>query len=226
LPNSLTLVVGFDQREAISYHTFCQSVLEKSSIPVRFIPLAENTLQFYRENHKNISNRFVFSRFLTPYLLDFQGMAVFADGDMVCQTDIAELAALFDPAKAVQVVQHNYQTKSAKKYLNNTNINYPRKNWSSLVIFNCAHASNRILTPSYIEEKDGAHLHRFGWLPDEEIGALPVEWNWLATEYDDNPAAKIVHYTLGTPCFKDYRDAAMSEAWWEANGRANEGLDL
>lgn len=226
MPNSLTLVVGFDQREAVSYHTFCQSVLEKSSIPVRFIPLAENTLQFYRENHRNISNRFVFSRFLTPYLSDFHGMAVFADGDMVCQTDIAELAALFDPAKAVQLVQHNYQTKSARKYLNNANINYPRKNWSSLVIFNCAHASNRVLTPAYIEEKDGAHLHRFGWLRDEEIGALPVEWNWLATEYDDNPAAKIVHYTLSTPCFKDYRDAAMSAAWWEANGRANEGLDL
>jgi len=225
LSNCLTLVVGFDQREAISYHTFCQSVLEKSSIPVRFIPLAENTLRFYREKHRDISNRFVFSRFLTPYLLDFQGMAVFADGDMVCQADIAELADMFDTSKAVQLVQHNYQTKSSKKYLNNININYPRKNWSSLVIFNCAHPSNRILTPAYIEERDGAHLHRFGWLLDEEIGALPAEWNWLATEYDDNPAAKIVHYTLGTPCFKDYRDADMAESWWEANTRANQGLN-
>ena len=223
--DSITLVVGFDQREAISYHTFCQSVLEKSSLPVRFIPLAENTLAFYRESHKNISNRFIFSRFLTPYLLGFHGMAVYADGDMVCQADIAELLDLFDPSKAVQLVQHNYETKSSKKYLNNTNINYPRKNWSSLVIFNCGHPSNRILTPAYIEERDGAHLHRFGWLKDEEIGALPAEWNWLATEYDDNPAAKIVHYTLGTPCFKDYRQAEMSEAWWKANARANEGLD-
>jgi len=223
--NSLTLVVGFDQREAISYHTFCQSVLEKASIPVRFIPLAENTLNFYRERHHNISNRFVFSRFLTPYLLDYQGMAVFADGDMVCQADIAELADLFDPSKAVQVVQHDYQTKASKKYLNNINVNYPRKNWSSLVIFNCGHASNRVLTPAYIEEKDGAHLHRFGWLRDDEIGALPPEWNWLATEYDDNPAAKIVHYTLGTPCFRDYRHAPMSALWWDANARANEGLE-
>jgi len=226
LPNSLTLVVGFDQREAISYHTFCQSVLEKSSIPVRFIPLAENTLQFYRENHKNISNRFVFSRFLTPYLLDFQGMAVFADGDMVCQTDIAELAALFDPAKAVQVVQHNYQTKSARKYLNNTNINYPRKNWSSLVIFNCSHASNRILTPSYIEEKDGAHLHRFGWLPDEEIGALPVEWNTMTTLQPKSYITPLARRASRITAIPQYRNAAMSDVWWEANGRANEGLDV
>jgi lipopolysaccharide biosynthesis glycosyltransferase len=199
--------------------------LEKSSIPVRFIPLAENTLRFYQEKHQNISNRFVFSRFLTPYLLEFQGMAIFADGDMVCQTDIAELVDLFDASKAVQLVQHNYQTKSSKKYLNNINVNYPRKNWSSLVVFNCAHPSNRILTPAYIEERDGTHLHRFGWLLDEEIGALPLEWNWLATEYDDNPSAKIVHYTLGTPCFKDYRNAEMSEAWREVNARANQGLD-
>jgi hypothetical protein len=52
-----------------------------------------------------------------------------------------------------------------------------------------------------------------------------LEWNWLATEYDDNPGAKIVHYTLGTPCFKDYRHAGMSDAWLAANSRANEGLD-
>ena len=181
MSSSLTVVVGFDQREAISYHTFCQSVLEKSSVPLRFIPLAENTLHFYRECHPDISNRFVFSRFLTPYHVDFQGLVIFADGDMVCQTDIAELAALCDPSKAVQVVQHDYQTKASRKYLNNVNINYPRKNWSSLIIFNCAHSANRVLTPAYVKEKDGAHLHRFGWLRDVEIGPLPLEWNWLAT---------------------------------------------
>ena len=223
--NILTLVVGFDQREAISYHTFCQSVLEKASIPVRFIPLAENTLRFYQERHENISNRFIFSRFLTPYLVDYRGMAVFADGDMVCQTDISELAAMFDSGKAVQLVQHDYQTKAAIKYLNKSNVNYPRKNWSSMVVFNCEHPSNRVLTPAYIEENDGAHLHRFAWLKDDEIGALTLEWYWLATEYDENPSAKIVHYTLGTPCFRDYKNAPMADQWWLANQRANEGLD-
>jgi lipopolysaccharide biosynthesis glycosyltransferase len=222
---TINVFVGFDQLEAIAYHVFCQSVLEKASIPVRFIPLAENTLRFYQERHENISNRFIFSRFLTPYLVDYQGTAVFADGDMVCQTDIAELVSMFDSGKAVQLVQHDYQTKAAKKYLNNINVNYPRKNWSSMVIFNCEHPSNRILTPSYIEENDGAHLHRFAWLKDEEIGALPLEWNWLATEYDENPDAKIVHYTLGTPCFRDYKNAPMADQWWLANQRANEGLD-
>ncbi|NBW56109.1 MAG: glycosyltransferase [Betaproteobacteria bacterium] len=224
LPNSLTLVVGFDQREAISYHTFCQSVLEKSSIPVRFIPLAENTLQFYRENHKNISNRFVFSRFLTPYLLDFQGMAVFADGDMVCQTDIKNLWDLRDTSKAVQVVQHDYQTKAHTKYLGNKNENYPRKNWSSLILWNCAHPSHRVLTPTFIQSQTGAYLHRFSWLSDSDIGLLPMSWNWLAIEYPDNPSADLVHYTLGTPCFKEYADSPMSPLWHQARSHSQEGM--
>ena len=136
---TIKLVIGFDQREAVAYHNFCQSVLEKASIPVQFIPLSANSLYFYKETHKDGSNRFIYSRFLTPYLCNFDGFAVFADGDMICNADIAELQKLFDPAKAVQVVKHDYQTKRAVKYLNNKNENYPRKNWSSLIIFNCSH---------------------------------------------------------------------------------------
>ena len=166
----INIVVGFDQREAVAYHVFCQSVLSKASRPVRFIPLAHNALKFYTETHTDGSNKFIYSRFLTPYLQNFEGPALFADGDMVCRTDIAELMALFDPTKAVQVVQHDYQTKANIKYLGNRNQNYPRKNWSSLILWNCAHPRNKVLTPEFIEENSGADLHRFGWLPDSLIG--------------------------------------------------------
>jgi hypothetical protein len=98
-------VVGFDQREAISYHTFCQSVLEKASIPVRFMPLAENTLGFYKERHANISNRFVFSRFLTPYLADYQGMAVFADGELRI-TSVDEFPVTVNPSRHMLFTRH------------------------------------------------------------------------------------------------------------------------
>ena len=134
--DTINLVVGFDQREAVAYHTFCQSVLETASLPVRFLPLAENTLVDYKETHTDGSNRFIYSRFLTPYLMGFQGWAIFADGDMVCQTDIKALWDLRDPSKALQVVQHDYQTKAHTKYLGNKNENYPRKNWSSLILWN------------------------------------------------------------------------------------------
>jgi lipopolysaccharide biosynthesis glycosyltransferase len=220
----IIIVVGFDQREAIAYHTFCQSVLEKASLPVQFTPLAENTLAGYKETHTDGSNRFIYSRFLTPYLCNFQGWAIFADGDMICQSDIKELWDLRDESKAVQVVQHDYQTKAHIKYLGNKNENYPRKNWSSVILWNCAHPAHRVLTPEFIQKQTGAFLHRFSWLSGEQIGALPQVWNWLAIEYEDNPQAKLIHYTLGTPCLKDYADTAMSEIWNETYRRAIDGM--
>ncbi len=111
------LIVGFDEKESIAYHVFCQSVLEKSSMPVTFLPLANNTLNCYIEKHTDGSNKFIYSRFLTPYLLDFKGWAIFADGDMVCNADIVKLWNLRDNTKAVMVVKHDYQTKQRQKYL-------------------------------------------------------------------------------------------------------------
>lgn len=222
--NKVTIVVGFDQREAIAYHTFCQSVLEKASIPVQFIPLAENTLNGYKETHTDGSNRFIYSRFLTPYLCGFDGWAIFADGDMICQADIKELWDLRDQSKAVQVVQHDYQTKAHKKYLGNKNENYPRKNWSSVILWNCAHPAHRVLTPEFIQKQTGAYLHRFSWLTDAQIGSLPKSWNWLAIEYEDNPQANLIHYTLGTPCFKEYSETSMANVWHEARCRVNDGM--
>lgn len=225
MSNKLTLVVGFDQREAVAYHVFCQSVIDKSTMPVQFLPLAENMLRDYKEVHTDGSNKFIYSRFLTPYLMDFSGWAIFADGDMVCEADLAELWALRDPSKAVQVVQHNYKTKTNKKYLGNKNEDYPRKNWSSLILWNCSHPANKVLTPELIQNQPGSYLHRFSWLTDDLIGELPSEWNWLAIEYPENPGAKLIHYTLGTPCFKDYANESMSEKWQATYTKANEGFD-
>lgn len=221
----IDIVVGFDQREAVAYHVFCQSVLEKSTAPVRFLPLARQSLPGYEERHRDGSNPFTYTRFLTPYLMAFRGWAVFADGDMVCRSDIAELWTLRDASKAVQVVKHDYRTKARRKYLGNRNEDYPRKNWSSLVLWNCGHPANRRLTPDFIGDQDGAFLHQFRWLEDEAIGEIPPAWNWLAVEYTPNDSASLLHYTLGTPCFSDYRATEMAEHWHEAFARATEGLE-
>lgn len=219
------LVVGYEPREAIAYHVFCQSILEKSSCPVSFLPLAEQSIPDYIESHKDGSNRFTYTRFLTPYLMNFQGWAIFADGDMVCREDISHLWSLRDPSRAVQVVKHDYVTKSTQKYLGNKNENYPRKNWSSVILWNCGHPANRCLTPQFISSRDGAFLHRFRWLGDELIGELPKEWNWLAIEYDSHPQASLIHYTLGTPCFAAYRHSDLSDHWQAALRRALNGLE-
>lgn len=222
----IRIIVGFDQKEAVAYHTFVQSVLEKASVPVSFTPLAASTLKGFVNHHRDGSNSFIYSRFLTPWIMKFESWAIFADGDMICNDDILKLWQLQDSNKAVLVVQHNYQTKCKVKYLGNKNENYPRKNWSSVILWNCKHPKNRILTPEFIANKSGSYLHRFQWLSDDEIGILPIEWNWLTTEYPDNSDAKLLHYTLGTPCFKDYRNAPMSNVWHEIHARMNEGVGI
>jgi lipopolysaccharide biosynthesis glycosyltransferase len=221
----IRIFIGFDDRETVAYHTFVQSLIDTSSAPLAITPLSLGNLSGYHERHGDGSNQFIYSRFLVPELTGYDGWALFADGDMVCRHDIAALWALRDERFAVQVVQHEYTTKQTTKYLGNVNQDYPRKNWSSLILWNCAHPANRVLTAAKVAANSGAFLHRFQWLRDQEVGALPAEWNWLAIEYDDNPNAKLIHYTLGTPCFRDYAQTSMSRHWHEAHARSLAGVE-
>lgn len=220
----ITLVVGFDQKEAVVYHTFCQSVLEKTSQPVAFVPLAENALACVKPSQSDGSNKFTYSRFLTPHLMGFEGWAIYADGDMICQEDIANLWALRDESKAVMVVKHDYKTITTTKYLDSVNADYPRKNWSSVVLWNCGHPKNKVLTPEFVGQATGAELHRFTWLDDEDIGELDKSWNWLVQEYPNNRKAKILHYTLGSPCFKDYENVDTADIWDQCFYRLTTGM--
>jgi lipopolysaccharide biosynthesis glycosyltransferase len=221
----IRLMVGFDQREAVAFHTFVQSVLDVTSVPVSVTPLVLSSLPGYREIHTDGSNTFIYSRFLTPFLSGFNGWAIFADGDMICRRDLNDLWALRDERYAVQVIKHDYQTKASQKYLGNKNENYPKKNWSSVILWNCSHPKNEVLTPEFVMSKDGKFLHRFSWLEEKDIGELPRDWNWLTTEYPDNYHANLLHYTLGTPCFKEYKQSEMSDVWWATFNRVQQGID-
>jgi len=172
-----------------------------------------NNFQDYNETHTDGSNQFIYSRFLVPHLMGYSGHAIFMDGDMIVRGDIAELWALRSPDKDVQVVKHDYKTRMPVKYLGAKNEDYPRKNWSSVMIFNCQNYPTRKLTPEYIEKSTGAHLHRFQWTSDDRVGALPAEWNWLPDEYGANSDAKLLHYTLGTPCFHEFATTTMADEW-------------
>ena len=223
--NLLNIFVGFDQKEAIAYHTFVQSIIENSSIPISITPLAENNLDEYSEEHTDGTNKFTYSRFLVPYLMDFKGWAIFADGDMVCLSDIKILKSFFDPKIALSVVKHDYKTKYKTKYFGQKNEDYPRKNWSSVIIWNCEHPKNKILTPSFISKKEGSFLHRFKWLEDKEIGNLPKTWNWLAMEYEVRNKLDLIHYTLGTPCFKEYSNTDLSKYWKKSFNNLLNGME-
>lgn len=214
----IRLFVGHDPREAVAFNVFAHSVITRSSEPVAIIPLALNTLQgLYKEEHTDGSNAFIYSRFLVPYLCDFDGWAIFADGDMLCQDDISMLWDQRDPDRAVQVVQHSYKTAETTKYLGAPNEDYPRKNWSSVILWNCGHPANKVLTPEFVAQQTGSFLHRFQWLDDVEIKHLSMLWNWLAIEYPYLKAIKpsIVHYTLGTPCFEGYHNRDYADEWYK-----------
>lgn len=205
----IKVFAGYDPREAIGFSVFVRSLLEYASVPVEIIPLSGP--------QRDGTNAFIYQRFLTPSLCGFKGTAIFLDAsDMLMRADIAELAALADPFKAVQVVKHDYKTKHPRKYVGTAleadNRSYARKNWSSAIIWNCGHYANRFLTPENVAEATGADLHRFAHLPDGLIGELPAEWNHLVGEQKcDNP--KIVHFTLGIPAMAHYQDCDFAREW-------------
>jgi hypothetical protein len=209
----IPIFIGYDPREAVAYHVCANSLIRHTSVPLALTPLALNTLAGYTETHRDGSNDFIYSRFLVPHLMGYHGWAIFMDGDMLLRADIAALWALRDESKAVLCVQHDYRTKRPVKYLGAGNADYPRKNWSSVVLWNCGHPANRVVTPAFVMAATGAQLHRFTWLDDALIGSLPREWNWLPDEFGPNPEAKLLHWTLGTPCFHEFAGAPMAWEW-------------
>ena len=212
----ISLYVGYDPREALAYHVFCQSVLKRTTVPVTFTPLHEPMLRF--DGQQDGSNAFIYSRYLIPSLMDYQGWALFCDGDMVAERDLLDLWALRDERYAVQVVKHDYKPATKTKYVGSPlecpNFAYARKNWSSVMLWNCAHPSNQALTWSVVANAGGKYLHRFEWLQDEEIGELPDHWNRLIGE--EVGGGSLLHYTLGVPGFGHYARCEYSEPWHAA----------
>jgi len=209
----IPVFVGYDPREAIAYHVCCNSIIRNASAPVAIVPVALNLFSDYQETHTDGSNHFIYTRFLVPWLMGWKGRAIFIDGDMIVRGDIIELYNSLGLDKDVAVVKHDYQTKQTEKYMGAKNENYPRKNWSSVIVWNCANFPNRKLTPEFVMANTGTFLHRFTWLEDARIQELPPEWNWLPDEYGPNPNAKLLHYTLGTPCFHEYANTPQNDEW-------------
>jgi lipopolysaccharide biosynthesis glycosyltransferase len=213
MKNIIPIFVGYDPREAIAYHACVNSIIRNASKPVAIVPVALGLFKDYKETHTDGSNHFIYTRFLVPHLMQYEGWAVFIDGDMIVRGDIAELWELRDAYKDVMVVKHDYKTCMTEKYLGAKNEDYPRKNWSSVILWNCNSHPNRRLTSEFVQKATGAELHRFSWLDDKRIGELPPEWNWLPDEYGPNPDAKLLHYTLGTPCFHEFADTPQGNEW-------------
>jgi lipopolysaccharide biosynthesis glycosyltransferase len=214
----MKVFVGYDTREDMAYQVCKHSIIARNKdFDVR--PLKQQELRdagwYWRDEDKLASTEFTFTRFLVPELANFKGWAVFMDCDMILTTDIAELFAQADDKYAVMCVQHDYTPKEGMKMDGQKQTVYPRKNWSSVMLFNCGHPSNARLTQDMVNEKEinGAYLHRFSWLKDSEVGELDHTWNYLVGVYDDIEKPKLIHYTEGGPWFENYRDCEFHAEW-------------
>ena len=212
----LNIHIGYDPRESVALYTLAHSIVRRSSVPVAISPLVRGHLKdlYRRSRGPTESTEFSMTRFLVPALSGYRGWSVFMDCDMLCRTDIAALAAETErqPDKAVLVCKHDYTPRTERKFLNQVQTRYTRKNWSSLMVFNNERC--RSLTADYVNSASGLELHRFAWTEDAAIGELALEWNWLVGEYAYNPAARIVHFTIGGPYFPAYRNCDYAAEWF------------
>ena len=213
--------IGYDSKEDIAYRVCKQSLLNNSSIPITVFSLKLYELVskkiYYRSIDPLASTEFTYSRFLVPSLMNFKGWAVFCDCDFIFLDDVAKLFENLSEDKAVYCVQHDYTPNEKHKMDGQKQTIYPRKNWSSFIVYNCSHPSNLKLDVNLVNSETGSFLHQFKWLQDSEIGSLNERWNWLegwtSKHNDQKPYA--VHYTRGGPWFSEWQDVEFAEEWFK-----------
>jgi lipopolysaccharide biosynthesis glycosyltransferase len=227
----LRIYIGYDTRELEAYHVAAASIRRHASRPVEVQPLVLDVLRtaglytrrtrrgedgrlFDEISGKPMSTEFALTRFLVPKLAGYQGWALYADCDFLFRADVAELFDMAEEQYAVMVVKHNHQPGEAVKMDNQVQLAYPRKNWSSLVLWNCGHWIHDGQV-SRVARWAGIHLHQFNWIADERIGDLPEAWNWLEGVSAPDIEPKAVHFTRGTPAMPGYENVAFASEWKE-----------
>ncbi|MBP1805041.1 glycosyltransferase [Rubellimicrobium aerolatum] len=216
--DKLKIYIGYDTREDIAYQVCRHSILRHASRPVEIYPLKQASLRelgLYTRGADNATTEFSLTRFLTPYLAAHDGWSIFVDCDFLFTRDVYEALDIVDPSKAVHVVQHDYSPANAIKMDNKQQTVYPRKNWSSFILFNGTHPDVKALTPSVVNAAEPAFLHRFTWVSDDSmIGSLPLEWNFLEGEYRKPDAVPMaIHYTNGGPWFDNWQHVDFADLW-------------
>lgn len=213
----LKIYVGYDTREDIAYQVCRYSLLRHAGGHIEVYPLKQAELRelgLYTREQDKASTEFSLTRFLTPYLAAYDGWSIFVDCDFLFTSDVLNVLEYADPSKSVCVVQHDYTPANAVKMDGQQQTTYPRKNWSSFILFNGSHPDVKALTPQIVNRESPAFLHRFSWTNDSDIGALPLGWNFLEGEYerpDVLPTA--IHYTNGGPWFDNWQDVDFADEW-------------
>jgi len=176
--------VGVDPRQPIAFHVLCSSIMRRASVPVSITPLVLFQLPIDRCG----LTEFTFSRYLVPYLCNYEGQAIFMDSDMLVVGDVAELST----DEAVSCVHHQGHEYEAP----------------SMMVFD--NAKCRELTPEYIEQRTP---QTFEWA--ESVGALDPNWNFLVGYEEPREGIKLLHYTQGIPEYKECRKCDFADVWFQ-----------
>ena len=217
----INIFIGYDTREKVASDVCEFSIRQrtKSDLNIKLLKLDDLKKKkiYYRAEDKLSSTEFTFSRFLIPHLMDYSGWAIFCDCDFLWLENIEKLYKLRNDNFAVMCCQHIYNPDSDIKMDGKKQLIYPRKNWSSMVMWNCSHPSNRVLDKNLVNKETGKFLHRFGWLKDQEIGNISIEWNWLVNWYKEpkDGTPKAIHFTEGGPWFENYKNCEYSDLWFK-----------
>ena len=222
--------IGYDDRDEIAASVCASSIRRRSNCSLRYLrktdpdvqkvfsrgfELAPNGQMIDAIDGKPFSTDFSFTRFLVPYLEKYYGWAIFCDPDMIWLAPPEELLALADDKYAAMVVKHNHVPTEKTKMGGLVQTTYPRKNWSSLVLWNCGHRHNKMLAPQQINLIEGSYLHGFVWLKDDEIGELDPAWNFLVGHSDPKIQPKVIHHTDGSPTFKDCNTVRFADVFFD-----------
>jgi lipopolysaccharide biosynthesis glycosyltransferase len=214
------IFIGWDSRETEAYDVASYSLRRRASSPVEIVPIRQDELRranlYWRGEDRLATTEFTYTRFLTPSLAGWSGRVLYCDCDFLWLGDVVDLFALTaGGGMAVWCVQHHHRPREIMKMEGAIQSIYPRKNWSSLMLFDCEHPSVQNLTLDVVNNKTGAYLHRMQWVADDDIGALPFEWNWLEGWNKKPPSGlpKAVHFTRGGPWFKKWRNTEYADLW-------------
>jgi hypothetical protein len=216
----INLYIGYDKNEAIAYHVLVQSIIENTSIPVKITPIIKKQIPEYTRKKSLLeSTEFSMTRFLTPWLSDYEGWSMFIDCDFIFPGDLKELWDMRDDSFTVMVCKHDYTPKKSIKFLDKIQSHYDRKNWSSLILFN--NGKCRSLSTDYVNSAEGFDLHQFKWVNDDDlIGNVPLSWNHLCEEDNQHHPPHGIHFTNGGPWFKGSRNTEYSNNWIDTRNRA------
>ena len=212
----LNFFIGYDSKEDIAYRVCKYSLLKRTNADVNVMSLKLDELiaqnLYTRSIDPLASTQFTYSRFLVPKLTNYEGWAVFCDCDFIFLGDVSNLFKNLDENKAVYCVKHDYTPKEKHKMDGQKQTIYPRKNWSSLMMFNCSHIDCQNLSIKNVNTKSAKYLHRMNWTSDKNIGEIPPTYNWLEGWYEDSINPKVIHYTRGAP-IHDSWNGSYSNNW-------------